>query len=255
MNIKNNCYVCDHTKINRTRIMKIRILFGGMLLLSSLACMALLVSCDKDKDEVNSGNVENGHEYVDLGLSVKWATCNVGATAPEEYGDCFAWGETSPKSDYSWSTYTYCNGTSSTMTKYCTYSKYGYNGYIDSKTVLDLEDDAARANWGGSWRMPTYDELTELSDTSKCTWTWTSMNDKNGYKVVSKVNGNSIFLPAAGYRYGSSLNYAGSNGSYRSSSLFTGYSYSAYSLNFSSGNVGRSNNFRYFGQSVRPVCP
>ncbi len=124
--------------------MKIRILFGGMLLLSSLACMALLGYCSKDKDEENGANEVNGHEYVDLGLSVKWATCNVGATAPEDYGDCFAWGETSPKSDYRWSTLKYCNDTSGDS-----FSKYNQNqgGTIDNKTTLKLSDDAARANW------------------------------------------------------------------------------------------------------------
>ena len=92
-------------------------------------------------------------------MSVKWATCNVGATKPEEYGDYFAWGETDPKSTYDWSTYKYCNGSSSTLTKYNTDNS---QGTVDNKTTLDLSDDAARANWGDSWRMPTDAELTEL---------------------------------------------------------------------------------------------
>lgn len=192
----------------------------------------------------------NVHEYVDLGLSVKWATMNVGAKTPEEYGDYFAWGETTTKSTYNWSTYKYCNGSYDSLTKYNTNSSYGT---IDNKTQLDLRDDAARANWGGSWRMPTDAELTELR--SNCTWTWTTQNGVNGYKVTSKKSGytnNSIFLPAAGYRYDSSLNGAGSYGYYWSSSLNTGYPSYAWSVDFDSGSVYR---VRADGQSVRPVCP
>ena len=198
----------------------------------------------------NNSGTENGHAYVDLGLSVKWATCNVGATKPEEYGDYFAWGETQPKSTYNWSTYKWCNGSNNTQTKYNTNSSYGT---VDNKTQLELSDDAARANWGGSWRMPTDAELTELRE--NCTWTCTTQNGVYGYKVTSKKSGytnKSIFLPAAGYRYNSDLDGAGSSGDYWSSSLNTGYPYSAYGLYFYSGNV-RSG--RYYGQSVRPVCP
>ena len=194
----------------------------------------------------NTGN----HEYVDLGLSVKWATCNVGANAPEEYGDYFAWGETQPNETYSWSTYKWCNGSYDTQTKYCTNSSYGT---VDNKTVLDKEDDAASVNWGGSWRMPTKAEQDELRQ--QCTWTWTTQNGVNGYKVTSKSNGNSIFLPAAGYRGVSSLNDAGSGGYYWSSSLYTGSPGNAYELYFSSGSVGWGRSSRFYGQSVRPVCP
>ena len=187
---------------------------------------------------------------MDLGLSVKWATCNVGANKPEEYGDYFAWGETQPKDYYDWSTYKYCNGSSASLTKYSTDSSYGS---VDHKTQLELSDDAARANWGGSWRMPTHAELTELLE--QCTWTWTTQNGVNGYKVTSKSNGRSIFLPAAGDRYGSSLRSAGSYGYYWSSSLYTDDPIRAYYLDFTSGNVDWSYCSRYYGQSVRPVCP
>lgn len=192
---------------------------------------------------------ENGYEYVDLGLSVKWATCNVGATKPEDYGDYFAWGETEPKSTYDWSTYKYCNGSNTTLTKYNTSSSYGT---VDNKTTLELSDDAARANWGGSWRMPTTEEQDELRN--NCTWTWTTQNGVNGYKVTG-TNGNSIFLPAAGYRYDSSLDSAGSYGDYWSSSLYTGYPSYAYDLYFDSSDVGWYSSDRYYGLSVRPVCP
>ncbi len=188
-------------------------------------------------------------EPVDLGLSVKWATMNVGASSPEDYGDYFAWGETEPKEVYDWSTYKHCQGSRTTLTKY---TKIGY-GTVDNKTQLELGDDAVRANWGGSWRMPTDAELTELRE--QCTWTWTNQNGVNGYKVTSKSNGNSIFLPAAGYRYDSSLYNAGSFGYYWSSSLYTDRPYYAWYVVFYSGGVDGSNDYRFIGHSVRPVCP
>lgn len=203
--------------------------------------------------EVNDGgNVENSHEYVDLGLSVKWATCNVGAESPEEYGDYFAWGEVEPKETYSWSTYKWCNGSSDSLTKYNNSSSYGI---IDNKTVLDASDDAATANWGGAWRMPTKEEQDELR--TECTWTWTTENGVNGYRVTSNKEGytdKSIFLPAAGYRGGSSLSDAGSDGYYWSSSLSTDYPNFAYELDFNSDYVDWNDYIRYYGQSVRPVC-
>ena len=200
-------------------------------------------------DISNNSRTENGHAYVDLGLSVKWATCNVGATKPEEYGDYFAWGETQPKSTYNRTTYKWCRGSSNTQTKYNTNSSFGT---VDNKITLDLSDDAATANWGGSWRMPTRAEQDELRN--NCTWTWTTQNGVNGYKVTSKSNGNSIFLPAAGYRYDSLLKYVGSEGYYWSSSLYTYHTYNACELSFHSYNVGRRDDYRYFGFSVRPVC-
>ena len=188
------------------------------------------------------------HEYVDLGLSVKWATMNVGATSPEDYGDYFAWGETTPKSTYDWSTYKWCNGSYDTQTKYCTDLDYGT---VDNKTILELSDDAANANWGGDWRMPTREEQDELR--TECTWTWTTQNGVKGYKVTSKTNGNSIFLPAAGNRLDSGLYYAGSYGNYWSSSLSTDGSLYAYGLDVDSGYVDWDGSFRYYGRSVRPV--
>ena len=209
-----------------------------------------------EKMEVDDSNPNipqtGNHEYVDLGLSVKWATCNVGASKPEEYGDYFAWGETQPKDYYDWSTYKWCNGSYDTQTKYCTDSYYGT---VDNKTVLDLSDDAARANWGGSWRMPTHEEQEELR--TQCTWTWTTQNGVYGYKVTSKKSGytnNSIFLPAAGCRYDGSLYGAGSYGLYWSSSLLTDYPSYAYSLNFYSDYVDWYSRYRYIGFTVRPVC-
>ena len=202
--------------------------------------------------------VENGHKWVDLGLSVKWATCNVGASAPEEYGDYFAWGEVEPKEYYEWSTYKYCNGSSSTLTKYCDKSSYGNNGFTDNKTVLDPEDDATHVNWGSAWRMPTKAERDELVD--NCTWTWTTQNGVNGYKVTGP-NGNSIFLPAAG-SCGSYLATVNISGYYWSSSLkiddldYTPHiSNSAHIVYLYDGVVNELNcYYRNYGYSVRPVC-
>ncbi len=229
-----------------------------------LALMAIttitLTGCEKGKDDPKQNN---GHEAVDLGLSVKWATCNVGATKPEEYGDYFAWGETSPKTSYNWSTYKYMqNGKSSWeyITKYTfpdgQTSGIWYNGDTfvgDNKTTLELADDAAHVNWGGNWRMPTKAEQDELRN--NCTWTWTTQNGVNGYLVTSKKNSNSIFLPASGYRSGSSLYYVGSYGHCWSSLLYENGSPGAYYLYFYSDYVGwYTIPDRYYGQSVRAVC-
>ncbi len=166
----------------------------------------------------------NGHEWVDLGLSVKWATCNVGATKPKEYGNYYAWGETSPKSSYTSSNYTYSS----------------------NPTTLPLNRDAVAVNWGGNWRMPTLNEIKELKE--KCKWTWTG----RGYTVTGP-NGNSIFLPAAGCRSNDILFYAGVYGYYWLGSLSTGYSNYAYYLYFDSNYVDWYNSSRYYGRSVRGV--
>ncbi len=171
----------------------------------------------------------NGHTAVDLGLSVKWATCNVGATNPEGYGDYFAWGETSPMTSYT-----------------------EYNSKIGNKSMGDIGGDsrydAATVNWGRGWRLPTWKEFGELKD--NCTWTWTTRNGVNGYEVKSKKNGNSIFLPAAGYCYGGTPYYQGSRSEYWSSTPYSSY---AYSLLFDSSGPIISWSPRYYGLSVRPV--
>ena len=190
-------------------------------------------------------NSENGHEYVDLGLSVKWATCNVGATKPEEYGDYFAWGEVEPKEVYDWSTYKWGNS-NETQTKYCTDSNYGT---VDNKTVLESADDAATANWGGAWRMPTYEELDELL--TKCTWIVATMNGVDGCKVIGP-NGNSIFLPSAGYRQGGSS--GGREGTYWSSSLYAASNYANEINSRSDGTAFWNFGPRCYGNSIRPVC-
>ena len=188
----------------------------------------------------------DGHEYVDLGLpsGTLWATCNIGANSPEEYGYYFAWGETQtePREVYNWSTYKWSNGSYFTLTKYCTKSNFGNNGFVDNKTELDPEDDAAYVNWGDNWRMPTYDQQTELL--TVCTWTWTTRNGVNGRLVIGP-NGNTIFLPAAGFRFGSSQYSVGSEGDYWSRTLNSDYTTNAYSVYFNSEDV----NWDYLNRS------
>ena len=187
-------------------------------------------------------------EGVDLGLSVKWATCNVGATAPEEYGTYFAWGETKGKATYSWATYEWCNGTENTITKYCTNSA---QGTVDNASVLTLEDDAAHIMWGESWRMPTKEEMNELI--TRCTWEWTSINGINGYKVSG--NGNYIFLPATGYYSENRVSDRGSYGSYWSSTKTANNSNAACVLELYSRAKYLEESFykRYYGLPIRPV--
>jgi len=175
----------------------------------------------EEPDELKiSGNIE-GHDYVDLGLSVKWATCNIGATKPEEYGDYFAWGETEPKENY------------------------------ETETYLWTSYDAANAQWRGLWRMPKIKEWNELI--YKCSWKWTTVNSVNGYKITAK-NGNWIFLPAAGYRDGTSSLNVGSDGNYWSSTVYERSYNAAYGLLFDSVRkyifIG---NYPSYGYTVRPV--
>ena len=172
----------------------------------------------------------NGHGYVDLGLpsGTKWATCNVGASTPTAYGNYYAWGETTTKGSYTSDNYT----------------------YSDNPTTLPSNRDAATVNWGGYWRMPTSGEMNELLN--NCTHEWTTQNGVNG-RLFTGPNGNSIFLPAAGYRY-SSLSGAGSDGAYWSSLGYSSDTGRALSLHFSSGYCNNAAGYRYCGYSVRAVC-
>ena len=180
------------------------------------------------------------YEAVELGLSVKWASCNVGAESPEEYGDYFAWGETTTKSSYT---------ESNSVTYGLSISELESRGIIDVDGNLTAAYDAATANWGSDWRMPTLDEMKELVD--KCTWSWTTQNGVKGYKVTGS-NGNSIFLPAAGYRHDTSLINAGSYGLYWSATPYS-HSYSAYYLRFYSRYYDWNYYNRGYGFTVRPV--
>ena len=201
-------------------------------------------------------------EAVDLGLSVKWASFNIGASAPEEYGFYYAWGEKELKSDYSWSTYKWCNGDMKKLTKYCDWLYPDYwdgEGSPDGKEVLNLVDDVARIKLAGKWRMPKVNEWLELRD--GCIWMWTTQNGVNGMRVTGK-NGNSIFLPAAGIRIGTNIDDAGVGGYYWTSEWTSGLlslPYAACSMDF---NPNYTSNYnpgyysvaeRFCGLSVRAV--
>ena len=187
-------------------------------------------------------------EYVDLGLSVKWARCNLGATAPEETGDYFAWGEVAPKSCYDWATYELCKEEKYNLIKYCTKSSYGK---ADNLKKLESEDDAATASLG-KLRTPTIEEWQELS--RECTWTWTDVNGKKGYLVTGST-GNSIFLPAAGWKESDESQCMDAVARYWSSSLDTDSPWKAKAL-FESNNpllkLGCGDD-RCWGFSIRPV--
>ena len=197
------------------------------------------------------GGPSNGHEYVDLGLpsGTLWATCNIGASSPEEFGDFFAWGETTPKNYYNWDNYKWCEGSYNMLTKYCTEPSHGYNGFTDGKTELDPEDDAAYVNWGAQWRIPTSDQIDELIH--KCSWTFTTRNEVNGY-LFTGPNGNTLFLPAAGRRYTESPSSEVYSCFYWSSTLWY-YPESALSLFFHSTLKTVAANDRHTGLPVRAV--
>lgn len=189
--------------------------------------------------------------YVDLGLpsGLKWATCNIGASKPEEYGNYFAWGEVVPKNIYKWETYKWCKDNKYNLTKYNTDDYYGK---INNKTVLDLKDDAAHVNWGESWRIPTKKEYQELMD--NCISIKTNNYNNTGIAgqiVTSNINGNSIFLPATGYRINNGLYEVNKDGDYWTNSLDTDTPIYAWSINFKL--YYEHDDYRYYGQPIRPV--
>ncbi len=205
-------------------------------------------STENPDEGVTVSGKEGLYTYVDLGLEsgAKWATCNVGASKPTEYGDYFAWGETETKEDYSIENYKWCDGTYDNMTK--------YDYLVDEKFELDAEDDAASANWGSAWRMPTTAELKELLD--GCEWVW--VEDFNGSGVkgqlgTSKANGATIFLPAAGYRYDTDLLYDGFYGFYWSPSNYEDVTDIAFHLQFNDTKIDWLTRPRFVGHSVRAV--
>ena len=197
-------------------------------------------------------NMDDEHEWVDLGLpsGTLWATCNVGASTPEEYGDYFAWGETAPKNYYAWTTYRWCEGNYNKLTKYCTNNHYGVDGMVDHKYELEPADDAAYVNWGPSWRMPTIAQQNELREECNCIWTMS--NGVNGL-LVTGPNGNTIFLPATGCIEGSLLKDEGSTTKYWSRTLWSLYPEGAQGLQFEPTNVYYYSYDRCDGLPVRAV--
>ncbi len=195
-------------------------------------------------------------EAIDLGLSVRWASCNLGAVSALDFGHYYAWGETNPKERYALPTYMLANKYDDdleypNLTKYCDNAKDGDNGFVDNKTVLEPEDDAATVNWCEKWRMPTDAEWTELRE--NCTWTWEMQGSHSGYRVTSKTNSNSIFLPAAGYRIRTIFDAVSKSGHYWSSSLMEGHCITAKEFRFTETYMYGSNTYRYGGLSIRPV--
>ena len=250
---------------------KIRKAVAALMLMTAVFIAA---GCSKP-DEPNNGGDNNGgngggggngsgsgiyngnYEFVDLGLpsGTLWATCNVGAKTPEGYGDYFAWGETEPKDVYDWSTYKYCYTDFKHLTKYCSNPDYGINGFTDTLTTLQADDDAATVNWGSEWCVPTKAQWEELYHNT--TSIWISQNSVNG-RLYTGSNGNTLFLPAAGgYRRSNGLDCEGSDGFYWSSShINESPTFAARAWNFEfdlDESYPRENGARCDGLSVRPV--
>ena len=225
--------------------------------LAALSVLLLIIcSCDKDND------FNPTPQYVDLGLSVKWATFNVGASQPQESGDYYAWGELSTKRSYYWSTYQYNIGEYdeeklSSLTKYCPKAQFGYDGFTDTLAILELSDDIAHIKWGGNWRTPTAQEFMELLDS--CKWEWEKMNGIKGFKITSNVTGfkdQSIFLPAVGYISGLKKFNDNPTINYWTGSLFNKKPYYSYCLSYhyeSDETVYIGCSGRYLGRPIRPV--
>ena len=234
-------------------------------LLSTDVCYTFTVECNCSLVANFSHNIIGDYEYVDLGLpsGLLWATCNIGSNSPEGYGDYFAWGETDNKVSYEVANYKFAAEGSDELhpqlTKYCNIPSYGYNGFTDNLTTLLPEDDAATANWGNGWRLPTKKDWEELFNNT--THTWTPQNNVNGVLLTAE-NGNTLFLPAAGFRSDNILWYAGGFFNYQSSSLYKGEGNEpwgdgpdcAMGISGSSSGCSMSSGFRYPGRSVRAVC-
>lgn len=222
----------------------------SLLFIFALATVCIIPLYGQNPKRVTSGTL-NGHEWIDLDLpsGILWATCNIGAEVPENYGDFFAWAETESKDNYDWSNYRYCKGSGNSLTKYCCKSELDNFGSIDSLTFLLPEDDAATINWGDGWRTPTKEDFEELCNST--TVTWTTKNGVNGV-LFTASNGNNLFLPAAGCRHENDLKDE-KQGHYWSSSLFTIASYGVYFLSFNSDDCDVRRIIRCDGCSLRPV--
>lgn len=216
------------------------------LVYSLVSLLLVLQSCSKDETS----------KAVDLGLSVKWASCNIGAASPEDFGGFYSWGEVEKKGDYSHDTYRWYDSETGLYTKYNTVERFGT---VDDLKQLQSSDDAASVIWGDKWRMPTLEEAKELID--KCTWQWGKRNGVVGYIVKSKVNKKSIFIPAGGRMSGQ--NHYNNNGYeehyrlgyYWTSSLNEKEPQSGKVLVFDFlGGPSENSAGRIFGLLIRPVC-
>ena len=267
--------------------------FSVLLLLAVCSGSCIIGSCSKndidenapagnDRGSIGEYGSTDGHEWVDLGLpsGTLWATCNVGASGPEEYGDYFAWGETqgreSGKTHFSWESYKFSYNSTNLLTKYCLQRNCGYEGYVDGVKELSSGDDAATEKWGGSWQTPSPAQIAELIDGSNIkvievvidhggnaievkrnvkTVKWVTRNGVNGLLIRNEYTDKELFLPAAGYCQDSDIVAVGTEGGYWSRSIPTaGYPGSASSLFFSSRHPVLMNYYyRYFGRTIRPV--
>lgn len=212
-----------------------------------------IIAQQKKTERERAKTYVNGHRAVDMGLSVRWADCNVGASAPDDAGNYYAWGETTTKASYNRQTYKFYSN-STWVLKYCTMSDYGN---VDNKLVLDYQDDAASANWGERWSTPTKEQWEELANSSKCTWEWMTIMRVPGYRVTSKITGNSIFIPTTGYLTPAGYQH-GEMGLYWTSSLYPNIwkkSYGAayrFDMRQTSFDIGRDS--RENGRPIRAVC-
>lgn len=213
--------------------MKIKFLFVFVLCIASVSLLA------------QTGKL-NGHEYVDLGLSIKWATCNIGANAPEKGGTYYAWGETMPKHDYAW--YNYFDAIDNEGEQFYEYFTSTFNRRGKNKIEPNSGRDVARKEWGSTWRLPTKEEMEELI--KKCNWVWECVNGQNGFWVIGK-NGNKIFLPAAGCIEGTTKHIYNRHGLYQTSSLY--YQQFEYTLYFIHESISIGNMNRCTGVPIRPV--
>ena len=219
-----------------------------MFLMSLATMFAMTVGHAKVNVTETPAQTPDGVEAVDMGLSVKWANMNVGAKKSSGFGTYFAWGETKPKEYYSWNTYAWSRGNTQFLTKYST---------TDRRTQLAISDDAARANWGGEWRMPTVSEYEELINPANCSWEWTNKDGVNGYKVTSKKTGKSIFFPITGCRFFGEVQFRAINGIYWTSSLYSTNPNKAWCLEFNFEDVsvyyGDLSSNRFSGRCIRAV--
>ena len=197
------------------------------------------------------GNV-NGHSYIDLGLpsGTMWATCNIGSDTPEEYGDYYSWGEITKKDLFNWGSYIYCNGNNNQLNKYCNDSRFGYDGFTDTLSVLQDGDDVAKVVWGNGWRIPSQQEWYELI--GYCSHNWTNQNGVNGI-VFTSPNGGSLFFPAAGYYFENELINAEAIGYYWSNSINPSAPIYSKGMSFSSNDYAVGSMWRCYGIPVRPV--
>ena len=250
--------------------MKKKIIISGLLLVAGVqatwAQKMVVTKTDETRVEFELSEVRevmfedeaDPHEWVDLGLpsGTLWATCNIGANSPEEVGDFFAWGDTEPKTGYTWGVYQFCNGSENTLTQYCAQSEWGNEGFTDELTELLPEHDAATANWGSSWQMPSLEQVQELCTCSSIT---TSLNGVTGRKIFSRLDPQNvwIFLPNTGWRQGRNRN-QGSYGFYWGRTLYSSNSNYATGIYTTNSNLNADNgpndpNKRCYGRPIRPV--